>query len=370
MFLATREIRHSRFRYILIAAIMALISWLVFIIGGLANGLSHDNAGAFVNMDADYLVFREDSGYSPRRSVLEANMVEAMGQVDGIESATPLGLVSLSANSPDAQEVIDITVFGIDPNGFLMPEITEGQALPDHATNEVVVDESIKENGVQLGDTLDVLFSDQTLKVVGFTKNQKYSHMPVVFGDVALWQALRFSNPASREGVENPVNAVVLQGDKDAIERIEQEFDGIEIATLDEAVHQVPGFSAEMETTQMIQVFLFFITALIMTVFFYVITMQKTNQLGILKALGAKTSILARSLLIQVFLTSLVGIVVGALLTMGVTAVLPSDAPFRLNAAVLIFAGVVMLGVAVAGSYLSLRRIVAVDPMIALGRSD
>ncbi|KAB2854753.1 MAG: ABC transporter permease, partial [Anaerolineae bacterium] len=130
MFLATREIRHSRFRYILIAAIMALISWLVFIIGGLANGLSHDNAGAFVNMDADYLVFREDSGYSPRRSVLEANMVEAMGQVDGIESATPLGLVSLSANSPDAQEVIDITVFGIDPNGFLMPEITEGQALP------------------------------------------------------------------------------------------------------------------------------------------------------------------------------------------------------------------------------------------------
>ncbi|HHQ0972437.1 TPA: ABC transporter permease, partial [Listeria innocua] len=42
MFLALRELKHSKLRYILIGLIMVLIAWLVLFVTGLANGLAND----------------------------------------------------------------------------------------------------------------------------------------------------------------------------------------------------------------------------------------------------------------------------------------------------------------------------------------
>ena len=56
MFLAIRELKHSKLRYLLIGLIMVLVALLVFIISGLANGLSSDNASSIQNMKADYFV--------------------------------------------------------------------------------------------------------------------------------------------------------------------------------------------------------------------------------------------------------------------------------------------------------------------------
>lgn len=53
MFLAIRELRHSRLRYGLIGAILALVAWLVFLLSGLANGLASDNASAMQHLNAD-----------------------------------------------------------------------------------------------------------------------------------------------------------------------------------------------------------------------------------------------------------------------------------------------------------------------------
>ena len=51
MFLAIRELKHSKVRYLLIGLIMVLVAWLVFIISGLANGLSAENASSILCMD-------------------------------------------------------------------------------------------------------------------------------------------------------------------------------------------------------------------------------------------------------------------------------------------------------------------------------
>jgi putative ABC transport system permease protein len=53
VFLALRELKHSRLRYALIGGIVMLIAWLVFPLAGLANALALDNASALINMDAD-----------------------------------------------------------------------------------------------------------------------------------------------------------------------------------------------------------------------------------------------------------------------------------------------------------------------------
>ena len=54
MFLAWREIKHTKLRYSLIALIMIMIIWLVLFVTGLANGLASDNASAIKESAASY----------------------------------------------------------------------------------------------------------------------------------------------------------------------------------------------------------------------------------------------------------------------------------------------------------------------------
>ena len=53
MFLAIREFKYAKLRFIMIGLILVLISWLVFILSGLGNGLSTLSAATFKNMNAD-----------------------------------------------------------------------------------------------------------------------------------------------------------------------------------------------------------------------------------------------------------------------------------------------------------------------------
>ena len=76
MFLALRELKHAKFRFFMIGMILLLISWLVFILSGLGNGLSTLSAAVFKNMDADYVVFEEGSRHSMLRSVISEDLVK------------------------------------------------------------------------------------------------------------------------------------------------------------------------------------------------------------------------------------------------------------------------------------------------------
>ncbi len=61
MFLALRELKQSKLRYGLIGLIMVLLSFLVLVISGLANGLSYDNASSIQNMEANKFVLADDA---------------------------------------------------------------------------------------------------------------------------------------------------------------------------------------------------------------------------------------------------------------------------------------------------------------------
>lgn len=78
MYLALREIKHGKLRFIMIGMILVLISWLVFILSGLGNGLSTLNAATFKNMNADYVVFEEGSRHSMLRSVISEDLIDEL----------------------------------------------------------------------------------------------------------------------------------------------------------------------------------------------------------------------------------------------------------------------------------------------------
>ncbi len=78
MYLALREIKHAKLRFIMIGMILVLISWLVFILSGLGNGLSTLSAATFKNMNADYVVFEEGSRHSMLRSVISEDLIDEL----------------------------------------------------------------------------------------------------------------------------------------------------------------------------------------------------------------------------------------------------------------------------------------------------
>ncbi len=60
------------------------------------------------------------------------------------------------------------------------------------------------------------------------------------------------------------------------------------------SIASIQDLKKEQGTLTMIIAFLLVIAALLIGVFFYVITLQKTQQLGVLKAIGTKNSLFSK----------------------------------------------------------------------------
>ena len=370
MFLSLREIRHSRLRTSLIVAVIALVAWLVFLLSGLANGLAADNGASLRSMDANGIVFQSDVRLFLHRSILPAETVDEVKAVSGVSDATPLGHLTSTIVNADGSERVDITVLGIDPSSFLAPHIESGTALAEAPAGGVVVDDELADHGFKIGDTFQVTPLGTEFTIAGFTSDEKYNHLPVVFMPIAEWQQLKFTSPADSGGITDPISAVAFQGDSDALQAIPESVSGVETATRQQVIEALPGYSSEMSTVSTILAFLFLIAALVMTAFFYIITLQKTNQFGVLKALGATNRTLSLDLVGQVVVLTLIGTAVGALLANGIAALIPANVPFSLSNDVVLVYGLVLVVVAAIGALLSVLRIVRIDPLIAIGKVD
>jgi putative ABC transport system permease protein len=369
MFLALRELRHSRLRFVLIGTILTLIAWLVFLLSGLANGLATDNAAAIQRMPADGFVFQADSRLLLQRSLLPLATVDQVRQVPGV-TAAPLGQLTLSFKRATGGDLLDATMLGIDPASFLAPPVVAGQGLQGASARGVVVDTKLADHGVQLGDTLVVQPSGTALTVVGFTSGQTYSHMPVIYAPLTLWQQLRFPTPEAAGQIAQPISAIAVQANADTLGRIAGAVPGTEVGSRGATVKQLPGYSEETGTLTMIQAFLFVIAALLIAAFFYIVTLQKTAQFGVLKAIGASTAFLTRDLLGQVLLLTIAGIALGAALAYAVAALIGGFVPVALAGSLVVGYGGVLLAVALGGALLSLRRIATIDALVAIGRVD
>lgn len=119
MFLAIKEIRYSKLRYGLIVGIMFLIAYVVFMLSGLANGLSEEFKKAIDDWDAQEIVLSEDANQVFAASQLTRGDLK---YIEGGEKA-PIGLYSGAIKGKNKENV---TVFGTTKEAFLLPKLTKG----------------------------------------------------------------------------------------------------------------------------------------------------------------------------------------------------------------------------------------------------
>lgn len=356
MFLALNEIMHSKLRYALVAGVMFLIAYLVFFLTGLAYGLAQDNRTAVDKWEANSIVLSKDANSNLGMSMITKKIAE---EVEGGKVAylaqTP-GVVTSKDSTEEGK--INVSFFGIDKNQFIMPNLVEGKAFDND--DEAVGDISLKEEyGLAIGDTVKLSGSDKTFKLTGFTDHAKFNVSPVLYTTINAYQEIRFEKEDTSENAR--INAIVVRG---KISNLPEDLEQIKISKF---INELPGYNAQVLTFGFMIGFLIVIAAIVIGIFIYVLTMQKINIFGVMKAQGITGGFIARSVVAQTFILSFVGILLGLLGTVGTSLVLPDAVPFQSN---WLFFGVIsllMLVVAVLGALFSVRTIVKIDPLKAIG---
>ncbi|WP_206853465.1 ABC transporter permease [Candidatus Enterococcus mangumiae] len=356
MFLALNEIIHSKLRYALVTGVMFLIAYLVFFLTGLAYGLAQDNRTAVDKWEADTIVLSKDANTNLGMSMITKKTAEEVkGDQVAYLAQTP-GVVT-SPDRPDADKV-NVSFFGIDQNQFIMPNIVEGEEF--NSNDEAVGDISLKEEyGLDIGDTIKLSGSDKTFKLTGFTENAKFNVSPVVYTTINAYQEIRFEKEDATENAR--INAVVVRGD---VENLPSDLEKISISKF---INELPGYNAQVLTFGFMIGFLIVIAAIVIGIFIYVLTMQKINIFGVLKAQGVTGGFIARSVVAQTFLLSFFGVALGLLGTFVTSLVLPDAVPFQSNWLFFGVISVMMLIVAILGALFSVRTIVKIDPLKAIG---
>ncbi len=349
MFLAWNEIRRNKLKFGLIIGVLTMISYLLFLLSGLANGLINMNKEGIDKWQADAIVLNKDANQTVQQSVFNKKDIENKYKKQATLKQT--GEIVSNGHQKD-----NVLVFGVEKSSFLVPSLIEGhKATKD---NEVLADETLKNKGFKMGDTLSLSQSDEKLHIVGFTESAKYNASPVIFTNDATIAKI---NPRL---TGDKINAVVVRDTNWKDKKLNQELEAVSI---NDFIENLPGYKPQNLTLNFMISFLFVISATVIGIFLYVMTLQKTSLFGILKAQGFTNGYLANVVISQTLILALFGTAFGLLLT-GVTgAFLPDAVPVKFDVLTLLVFAIVLMIVSVLGSLFSILTIRKIDPLKAIG---
>lgn len=374
MFLALKELKYAKFRYVMMTTIIILIAWLVFILSGLGNGLATLSAATLKNIDAEYVVYEETAGATFAKSILSENLQDDLEKQKNVDKVAAFGASTIAVGktkSKDADSKEDVAFLGVEPDAFFMPEVIEGEKLSYDNKKGVVINDTLKEAGYKIGDILLVANSDMKLEVVGYVKGETYNHLPAIFTVLENWRDYQYAAPGSDNDTDKAVQAFFLKAPNlEDPSTIDKAVKDVETVTKKTAINGMPGYKEENGTIMMMLAFCIVISAFIIAVFFYVITMQKTQQFGVMKAIGASNGFIGKAIVAQVAILSVLGIVIGIVFTYLTAKILPEGMPFDLDPTLIITYAIVLLIIALLSSIVSVLQIVKIDPLTALGRVE
>ena len=207
---------------------------------------------------------------------------------------------------------------------------------------------------------------------MGITDDRQYSLRPAVFVPILTWDRLRpgtISDVDTRD-VNVNVLAVQIQSDVDAgtvRARIATLVSDVEVADLRSTWEATPGYKEQQSTLSTQQGFTWFIGLLVIGVFFQIVTLQKVGQVGVLKAMGASSRLIVSSALFQMLLVTAAGVAVGAVVTLGLATAIPPTVPLSWPADVIGATVLSLLVLGPLGGLISIRILLKVEPLTALG---
>lgn len=113
--------------------------------------------------------------------------------------------------------------------------------------------------------------------------------------------------------------------------------------------------------------FLYIIILIVISIFLYILTVQKLPNLGVLKAQGVSTQYLVLSTLFQSFIMSVIGVIIAIILGEITAITLPSEVPIVIDKSNIIVTGIGIIIMSLLGALIPIRQIAKVDPYKIIG---
>lgn len=360
MFLAWRDLVVAKGRFVLVSGVIMLVALLSASLSGLANGLVDDGISGLRRLPLTHLAFQPGSDANFSRSMLNETSMKPWADELG-ENASPVGVSFFNVRTTSGK-TLDVSLFGVEAKSFLAPDQRSRAALS--GPPGIVLSSEMKDQGIKVGDVLTVVGPDVELPVLGFTYGGTYGHADIAITSLKTWQELvygpnakgRFSAIAIKDNGSTDLKALAASSDTVVLTKA-QSYKGS------------PGYAAETATMTLIRTFLIVIASLVVGAFFTVWTIQRTGQIGLLKALGASNAYVIKDALGQLAVILVAATSTGILLATLAGLAISGSAPFRMTPSSLLSTGVILVVAGMAGALVALRRITTIPPDTALRES-
>lgn len=363
MKLAWKELAHQKKKYLLIDSIIILMMFMVLFLSGLVNGLGRSIISSIDQIDASYYLVSDSSENLISVSSLPQDTLQQLQEMTDA-NVTPLNIQRTYLSKLDSDDKIDIHYLAIEPGSYLEPDVYEGTSLVDATCeNPIILDDNYEEEGIALGDMVKDSTTGMEFQVVGFSKDQMYSHTSAGFITMDSYTKLRTEINPNYEPV---IQSIVIQGDD--IENID--IPGTMVAHKTDIINQLPGYTAEKSTITMVIWMLVIISAAVIGVFYYILTIQKEKQFGIMKAMGVTMHDIGKLICSQVLIVVCFGAFIANLLAFGMASFLPKSMPFYLTANSAFVVTFAFIAISLISSLLSVRKVAQVDPMNSIGGAE
>ncbi|WP_159796031.1 ABC transporter permease [Streptococcus halichoeri] len=358
MKVAWSELTYQPKKYLLVEGLIVVMMFMVVFLTGLANGLGRDVSAQIEQFGDRHYLLSDDSKGLITFSNITAQQSTQLKQQYGSEGAE-LVIQRAAIQAKGTSEKQDATYFAIAPEEDLNPAVHAGHRL-GQTKGQAVLDESFYDKGLRLGDRLKDTTTNQWLEIVGFVKDAKYGHSPVIFISKATYTQLRQKTMPPYEWQPQAYSLPKAS-------KLTTVPKGLETYSKAQIIQKIPGYQAEALTLSMIIWVLVLASSAILGVFFYILTLQKLKQFGVLKAIGFSMAQIAGMQLAQIFLLALAGLGLGTALAVGLAQVLPKAMPFFLTWTRVGLLACAFLVIALLCGSLSLFKVRQVDPVQVIG---
>jgi putative ABC transport system permease protein len=368
MFLALREMRRAKVRFGLLTAAIALLLFLILAQQAIQNGLITAFVGAIERQSAPVLVFSTDGQRTLQGSVIAPPLERRIRAVPGVAAAGRIGQGTFTVRV-DGGEDSDAAIIGYDRADLGAPgELTAGR-LPRAA-------------GEAVGSATDFALGDRvrqqaagaragvgrTLRVVGLARDAQLQVTPTLF---VAWPdyvaAVRAGNPDVTTVLPSALGVRAERGvTPEALTvRVNDASEDADALTRSEAARKSPGVAEVRQSFQVIFLLYGLVAPLVTGLFFLIVTFQKSAALTLLRAIGARSAVLVRSLLVQVVLVMAGGLVLGIALYAPLSQTRLGSIALRFDTGAVVLWSVLLLGLGLLSAVVAARRVLRIDPIEA-----
>ncbi|MBU2581980.1 MAG: ABC transporter permease [Alphaproteobacteria bacterium] len=376
MNLAYRDIWHNLGRFILTCIGLGLLLGVVMAMIGIYRGLVADALTIARAPAVDLWVVEANTrGPFAEASRIPGDIREAVARIADVIAAGSITYQTVEAEHGGAKLRLYVIGYELTRPGA-PPEIFKGRQIA-RSHYEMVADRS---TGLTLGDRIRL--GRHVFTVVGLTRDQVNSGGdPAVYITLPDAQKLQFdlSPPAARVQLKrgtggssrDTVNAVVARlhsnASADAVAETIKRWKHLAAIT-QEGQELILTRSLVDRARRQIGLFtslLLVVSAVIIALIIYTMTMEKLKQIATLKLIGAPDRTIIAMIVQQALALGFIGFAIGAALIVNIKDYFPRRVVLELDNILIL--GLIVFAVCLVASGLGIRAALKVDPATALG---